>query len=188
VSGSRLRPWKSVRVTVRGADRRTVLEVLPARIAARWSPRHRGRLQEALRDFFGPRGALDALEKEQLFLVQLTGPVGPPVWDHLAELQDQGFLEWASPALRDVESGLRVIATDEIVVRLRDDAGTPAKLRRLVAPLGLQVVQRNEFVASQFMVKVTRLLGLEVLEKAESLAALPEVKFAAPNFLTEAAK
>jgi fervidolysin-like protein len=191
VSGghSRLRPWEGARITVGGADGKAVLEVLPARVALRWEAQEHGRLQEALRALVGSRGKLHTLESERLFLLELEDTsVGPALWKDLAGLQEQGLLDWASPTLRDVDSGLRLIATDEIVVRLRDDAGAQAKLRRLVAPLGLQIVQRNEFVASQFMVKGARLLGLEVLEKADALAALPEVKFAAPNFLTEATK
>lgn len=186
---SRLRPWESARITVGSADGKAVLEILPERVAVRWGAQEQGRVPEALRAFVGPRGKLHRLEKERLFLLELEGQsVGPALWKDLAGLQEQGLLDWASPTLRDVESGLGLIATDEIVVRLRDEVKARATLRRLIGPLELEVVQRNEFVASQFLVKVPRCLGLAAFEKAAALGALPEVKFAAPNFLTEATK
>jgi hypothetical protein len=110
------------------------------------------------------------------------------LWDRLAELQREGLVEWATPLLRDVESGLLRIVTGEIVVRLRGESATLDGVRRMAAPLGLRAAERNEFVENQFVVKMSRFLGLQVVEKAAALAKMPGVEFAAPSFLAEFAK
>lgn len=178
-------PWKRARIRVAAPGHPTVVEVLPRRVAVRWASGQRDRLRDALREISGrDPGALDG---ERLLVLAFDRTPGKPFWEQLARLRDQGLFDWASPTLRDVESGLELVPTDEIVVRV-DEGVTEESLRRLASPRGLSIAAASEFAANQYVVKADRPVGLEVLDHARALAALPGVRFAVPDFLTASAR
>lgn len=94
------------------------------------------------------------------------------------------------PVFKERESGLRLVATDEIVVRLRPRA-RPATLRKLLVQHELILRRRSEFGPGQFIVALPadRPSGSRTLDLANALAEADDVlEFAAPNFLAETRK
>lgn len=102
----------------------------------------------------------------------------------LQQWLDDGILEFVTPVLRDAESQLHQILTDEIAVRFK--SALPLKrLRAMEQKYGVTVARQNEFVPNQFIVKVAQPEGLRTLEVASRLDAADEVEFATPNFISE---
>jgi subtilisin family serine protease len=94
------------------------------------------------------------------------------------------------PVFKERESGLRFVATDEIVVRLRPRS-KPARLRKLLVQHELILRRRSEFGPGQFIVALPadRPSGSRTLDLANALAEADDVlEFAAPNFLAETRK
>ena len=97
---------------------------------------------------------------------------------------DDGIAEFVTPVLRDADSQLYQILTDEITVRF--ESVLPLKrLKAMEQKYGVTVARQNEFVPNQFIVKVAQPEGLRTLEVASQLDAADEVEFAAPNFISE---
>ncbi|MBI3473425.1 MAG: S8 family serine peptidase, partial [Candidatus Solibacter usitatus] len=88
------------------------------------------------------------------------------------------------PVLVEPDSGLRLLATEEITLRLK--AKVTARQRdKLLRSLGLTVVTRNEFHPRQYLVTLQAGGEARTLELANKLAADELVEFAAPNFVSE---
>jgi subtilisin family serine protease len=84
------------------------------------------------------------------------------------------------------DSGLRAVATEEIVVRFAP--GTQAKKRqKLLDGLNLEIVRRGEFVKHQCVAVSTALKsGWQTIDLANALREADDlVEFAAPNFVSE---
>jgi hypothetical protein len=151
-------------------------------IAVRWSPVARERVRRSLARF----GTLRPLASGRVFLLSVD-----PTADRadlaaaLSGLQTQGRIAFATPVLRDPESGLLQVLTDEITVRFCPSGGRPAQLKSFGRTYGVTISRRNPFVPNQFVVKVKDPSGLRTLEIARSLDRDGQVEFAAPNVISE---
>jgi subtilisin family serine protease len=93
------------------------------------------------------------------------------------------------PVFFERDSGLKVVATDQILVRFRPGATGNAR-RRLLESLGLAVVRPSEFdPLRQIVTTVSVRRASRALDLANQLAEADDlVEFAAPNFLAEVTK
>ena len=99
-------------------------------------------------------------------------------------LQDEKLVEFATPVMLDLGSGLRQVLTDEIVVRLKAGHAQQRTLATLKGEHGVTIGRRNEFEPTQYIVKVPDTTGTRTLEVARSLDKRDDVEFAYPNYLT----
>jgi hypothetical protein len=97
---------------------------------------------------------------------------------------DDGTVEFVTPVLRDEESQLQQILSDEITVRFKS-ALTSKQLKGVEEKYGVVVARQNEFVPRQFVVKVAQPTGLRTLDVASQLDAADNVEFATPNFISQ---
>jgi hypothetical protein len=102
----------------------------------------------------------------------------------LKPLLDTNEIEFATTVLRDRESQLAQILTDEIAVRLKGKVSLK-RLKSLEKKFGVKVARQNEFVPNQYILKVPQPSGLRTLEVAKRLDASKETEFATPNFVSE---
>lgn len=130
-------------------------------------------------------GQVNEIKSQQLFIVHLAeGMNEESARQHLKSLLDRGAIEALAPVLRDEESQLLQVLTDEITVRFKPTLAAKAR-KQMAKKYGLTIARKNEFVPNQFIVKVPRSMGLETLTVANELDAADEVEFAAPNFVSE---
>jgi len=107
------------------------------------------------------------------------------VGDSLKSLEQDEEVEFVAPVFRDPESGLRLVATDEITVRFKNDA-PQGEIDRLNQETGAEVVEKNRFVPSQYILRVKK--AQDTLAIANRYQESDLTEFAAPNFVTEAKK
>ena len=93
------------------------------------------------------------------------------------------------PVFFERQSGLKIVATEQILVRFRPKASATAR-RTLLGSLGLTVVRASEFdPRRQIVTSVSVQRASRALDLANQLAEADElVEFAAPNFLAEVTK
>jgi subtilisin family serine protease len=93
------------------------------------------------------------------------------------------------PVFFERESGLKIVATDQILVRFKPRATAGAR-RRLLESLGLVVVRASEFDPTRHIVTTVSVQrASRALDLANQLAEADDVvEFAAPNFLAEVTK
>ncbi len=93
------------------------------------------------------------------------------------------------PVFFERDSGLKIVATEQILVRFRPGATGTAR-RKLLASIGLAVVRASEFDARrQIVAPVSVRRASRALDLANQLAEADDlVEFAAPNFLAEVTK
>jgi hypothetical protein len=155
---------------------------IPTQVAVRYRKGHERKVADAL-------SVLGTLEDQRprriLILHRGQGISSREVDALLAWLRDRGAIEFASAVLRDIESGTRQVLTDEIVVRLKQDAPARQTLETLKSQYGLTACKRNAYEPTQYIVKVSDPSGTNTLDVAQSLCRCKEVEFASPNFLTE---
>jgi hypothetical protein len=156
------------------------LEPAEDTFAIRFDKKARPNIEELLRSL----GFVREVESENLSIVELNDPARQEALGKLRELLDAGEIEFITPVLRDKESQLLQILTDEITVRLKPNV-TLKQLKSAEKKYGFRVARENEFVPNQFILKLTRPAGLHTLEVANELAGMDEVEFAAPNFISE---
>ena len=141
--------------------------------------------KEKVRDALSSLGKVRQLEPQNLFIVQL--PDGSDKEKAIREVQpliDNGLIDAIVPVLRDEESQLLQVLTDEVTVRFK--RALPKKEREQVEKkFGFTIARQNEFVPNQFVVKVPTAKGVDALKIANELDAADEVEFAAPNFVSE---
>ena len=105
---------------------------------------------------------VQALKEHNVLLVKLRrGTTRSKVNQTLSRLRSEGKVEFVTSVLKDTDTGLLRIPTDEIIVRCKPTVSED-RCKQLVAGLGLEVVRRNEFVPNQYV-----------------------VRFAAPNFVSQ---
>jgi hypothetical protein len=181
VPSAHTEPWEAKTFSFRQGGHTTSVTTLPDRVAVKWAPRERQRVERLLSGV----GLTKAVDEAQLFVLELHNPEGrPAAWRRLRELLDQGLIEWASPLVLDATSGLEQIITDEITVRLKPGVSLERWLDS-GSRKGLVLARRNEFVPSQCVLKVGQSFGLEPLVRVTGLDADADVQFATPNFLSE---
>jgi hypothetical protein len=169
------------RIVYQQGKRKVVLEQLDDAVAVRCRAGAEATVCARLRSL----GRVRAVESQQLLIGEL--PDATQRAEALKQLQqwvEEGKVEFVTPVLRDMESQLNQILTDEITVRLKSEV-SPERLRRLGEKYGVTVVRQNEFVPNQFIVKVAEPSGMHTLEVASQLDAADEVLFASPNFISE---
>ncbi len=100
----------------------------------------------------------------------------------LSTLAADEDIEFIAPVYRDPQSGLRLVATDEITVRFKPGI-TPETIATFNAEQGITNVQQNRFVANQYILKVSN--PADVLTIANRYQASELTEFAEPNFVSE---
>jgi hypothetical protein len=130
-------------------------------------------------------GRVREVAPQQLLVVELAASSAEAdLRRRLEPMVDKGVVESILPVLRDKESGLLQVLTDEITVRFKPELDLK-KRRALEKKFGLTSARRNEFVPNQYVVKTRGSRGLDTLHLANELDADDEVEFAAPNFVSE---
>ena len=170
------------RASYRSAARRVFVEPLANTIAVRYREGARDEIDKMLR----PLGRVRSLDNQRLLIVESPGAqMRSAAMKRVLASVSQGNLEFATPVLRDPDSRLHQILTDEITVRFKKPAVPKSQLRSLEQKFGVKVARRNEFVLNQFTVKLDRPKGLDTLRMASKWDAEDEIEFASPNFLSE---
>ena len=179
-----MRSKKSARHFYRQGKTKVYLKRVDDMLAVRYNKRAKAQVRKTL----GSLGQVDELreiESQQLFIAHfLEGTKEETVLEQLQPLIDKGAIESVAPVLRDEESQMLQVLTNEITVRFKP--ALAAKERKQVEKkYGVTIARKNEFVPNQYVVKVPRTQGLETLNLANELDAADEVEFAAPNFVSE---
>jgi hypothetical protein len=172
---------RSSRIVVQQEGKKqTHVEELPDALAVRYTSPEGAAHVCAL---VGRLGKLRVLPAHRLIILELPDACSRlEAMRRLEQCQDEGHLEFVTPLLRDPDSHLHQILTDEITVRLTAAHNPPAHLEK---KYGVTIARQNEFVPNQFIVKVPEARGLKTLEVAKKLEAAEDVEFAAPNFISE---
>lgn len=144
-----------------------------------------GKSKEKVRAALAELGPVKEVEAQKLFILELPSQKErQAALQQLQPLIDRGLIESVVPVMRDKESQLLQVLTDEITVRFKRPL--PKKEREQVEKkFGFTIARQNEFVPNQFIVKVSTSAGVDPLQVANELDAADEVEFAAPNFVSE---
>lgn len=132
-------------------------------------------------------GQVEPFEPMHLLIAHPAEGTSASDWARvLAEVEQHASVVYVTPVLQDRKTGGRQILTDEITVRLR--AGAPARrvLGEMARAEDLSVARRNEFVPTQYTLKVARASGMRTLDVARRLEQRDDVEFAAPNYVVDA--
>lgn len=170
------------RASYRSAARRVFVEPLDNTIAVRYREGSRDEINKMLRSL----GPVRSLDSQRLLIVE-----SPKVQAQAAAVKrviksiGEAGLEFATPLLRDPDTNLKQVLTDEITVRFKKPAVAKRQLRSLEQRFGVKVARQNEFVPNQFTIKLDRPKGLDTLRVASKLDAEEEIEFASPNFLSD---
>jgi len=169
------------RVFYRQGARKIYVEPLQNVLALRYREDAEREVGRALRSL----GQVEMMGPQRLAIVEFSDEAQREAASkQLQRWLEAGLVEFVTPVLRDAESDLRQILTDEIAVRFK--SALPAeRLRAVEHKYGVTVARQNEFVPNQFIVKVAQPAGLHTLEVASQLDAANEVEFATPNFISE---
>ena len=100
----------------------------------------------------------------------------------LSTLAADDDIEFIAPVYRDPQSGLRLVATDEITARFKPDI-TPEAIAAFNTEQGIVEAQQNRFVANQYTLKVSN--PDDVLAIANRYQTSELTEFAEPNFVSE---
>jgi subtilisin-like proprotein convertase family protein/subtilisin family serine protease len=136
-------------------------------------------------------GFADAEERKEMpkhRLVIVTLPHTRRLGDVRASLENlerDEQVEFVVPVYREPESGLRMIATDEITVRFKSSA-SQAEIDQFNRENGTEVVKKNRFVPSQYILRVKN--AQDTLAIANKYQESDLTEFAAPNFVSEVKK
>jgi hypothetical protein len=144
-------------------------------------PSSAGKVRSTLAAF----GTIEPYEPAHLLILHAGTDVSPAeVLGVLEKLRNEGLVEYSTSVLHDRATGTRQILTDEITVRLKPEAqkGALDEMRRAE---GVSVARRNEFVPTQYTLKVPRTSGTRTLDVANRLQERDDVEFAAPNYIVD---
>lgn len=165
-----------------GGRRPATPQPLAGQLAVRVTPKATKRVHAALSTL----GHVEPYDPAGLLILHKAPKVaGAAVNSVLESLLDQGLVQYVTPVLRAPRSGLRLIPTDEITVRFRPEAPVQGTLTEMRRTEGVSVARRNEFVPSQYILKVPRPSGKRTLDIARRLDARDDVEFAAPNYISD---
>ncbi len=171
----------NIRRAYRQGARKIEVESLDDVWAVRFAESAKASVQQVLRKF----GEVREIATQRLFVVELAKSAQQDELSAaLTSLLDRGDVEFFKPVLRDPESRLQQILTDEISVRFKK-VPSAKDLKAVEKKYGVIVERRNEFVPSQFIVKTSRSIEEDTLEVASRMDEAEEVEFAAPNFISE---
>jgi subtilisin-like proprotein convertase family protein/subtilisin family serine protease len=125
------------------------------------------------------------MPRERLVLMTLPPGQTRSSRPTLANLDTDDDVELIAPVYRDVKSGLRLIATDEITVRFRQEA-SQAEITHLNQELGAEILEPNRFAPHQYRLQVAD--PEATLWVANQYQESPLTEFAEPNFVAEMKK
>jgi hypothetical protein len=155
-------------------------DILKDQIAVRYCPGQDRKVREALEQI----GSVEEQLSSQIFILHRSPHVSAStVATAIETLKKASQVAFATPVLRDPESGTRQVLTDEITLRLKPGSAIRA-LKALTAEHGVIVGKRNEFEPTQYIVKVPDTTGTRTLDVARSLDKRDDVEYAYPNYLT----
>ena len=161
---------------------RSTLETMPNQVAVRYRAGQEKKVHERL----AALGSIEDQPLSRILILHRNPSVTRRAVDAALEaLEQEKLVEFATPVLRDSESGTRQVLTDEIVLRLKSGTAQQRTLARLKDTHGLEIGRRNEFEPAQYIVKVKQASGTHTLDVARSLDKRADVEFASPNFLTD---
>ncbi|MGK7895853.1 MAG: S8 family serine peptidase [Xenococcus sp. (in: cyanobacteria)] len=103
----------------------------------------------------------------------------------LTSLEEDNDVEFITSVYREPESGLRLIATDEITVRFKSDTSQEA-VAKLNEENRVEIAKKNRFVPNQYLLRVKN--PQETLNLANKYQESDLTEFAAPNFVSEVKK
>ena len=101
------------------------------------------------------------------------------------KLQTEKDVESVTPVFRESQSGLRLVATDEMTVRFKDGVSRQ-DIDAFNKSNGVELIKENRFVKNQFLLRVKP--PGETLKVANLYQESDLTEFAEPNFITEARK
>jgi S-adenosylmethionine:tRNA-ribosyltransferase-isomerase (queuine synthetase) len=161
---------------------RSTPKTIPGQVAVRYRAGQAGKVHERLAAF----GDIEDQPLSRILILHRSPSVTRrEVETALEKLEQEKLVEFATPVMRDSQSGTRQVLTDEIVVRLKSGAALQSTLAALKDTHGLKIGRRNEFEPAQYIVKVKQASGTHTLDVARSLDERADVEFASPNFLTD---
>ena len=100
----------------------------------------------------------------------------------LESLERDEDVEFITSVYREPQSGLRLIATDEITVRFKSDTSQEA-IAELNEDNGVEIAKKNRFVPNQYLLRVKN--PQETLNLANKYQESDLTEFAEPNFVSE---
>ncbi len=159
------------------------------RFPGKAGPEEARRAERAMRSTTARAAAVPPVQQFHRFvLLHDTGAAAAPVGTIVNALPRRAAtrVERTLPVFIERRSGLRLVGTEEVVVRFKRTA--PAATRRkLLDGLGLAVTKTSEFDPSAHVVVPTELRrAARALDLANQLAEADDVvAYAAPNFLAE---
>jgi len=178
----RPRPARSRSAPRAGERRPAPPRSLPGQLAVRVAPKATKRVQAAL----SALGNVEPYDPAGMLILHKASKIADAAVNSVvASLLHQGLIQYVTPVLRDPRSGLRLIPTDEITVRFRPEVPVQGTLSDMRRTEGVSVARRNEFVPSQYVLRVPRTSGKRTLDIARRLDARHDVEFAAPNYISE---
>jgi hypothetical protein len=155
-------------------------DIVKDQIAIRYCPGQDRKVREALERV----GRVEEQPSSQIFILHRNPNVSASkVATAIETLKKASKIAFATPVLRDRDSGTRQVLTDEIALRLKPGSASRA-LKALKAEHGVIVGKRSEFDPTQYIVKVPDTTGTRTLDVARSLDKRDDVEFACPNYLT----
>jgi hypothetical protein len=158
-----------------------VVEHEPHTLAVRYSPKGKETVMKGL----SALGEVRLVEPQRLLVVRFPQAARQEAAQaQLLEWQEEGLIEFVTPVLRDQESQLAQIVTDEITVRFKPNLA-PEKREDLERKYNVTAARQNEFIPNQYVVKVAGTEGLKTLKVASQLDSEAEVEFAVPNFISQ---
>jgi len=154
---------------------------LAGQLALRVAPRAGKRVHAALQAL----GSVEPYAPARMLILHKGAKVSDATVKSVVQgLLRDGLVQDVTPVLRDPRSGLRLIPTDEITVRFRPETPLQGTLTDVRRAEGVSVARRNEFVPSQYVLRVPQPSGKRTLDIARRLEARADVEFAAPNYIS----
>jgi hypothetical protein len=157
------------------------IEPMKNRFAVRYREGNQPRIARGLAKL----GQVQEVKPQRLLLVEFADQAhSEAAQQQLQHWTDDGSIEFATPMLRDPASDSARILTDEITVRFKS-ALPEQRLKQFARKYGVTIARQNEFVPTQYIVKVDKPEGLQTLDIAHQLDESDDVEFATPNFISE---
>ncbi len=103
----------------------------------------------------------------------------------MKSLEDDSDVEFITSVYREAESGLRMVATDEITVRFKRDA-SKEDIENFNNENDVEIIEKNRFVPNQYLLRVKS--PKETLTLANKYQESDLTEFAEPNFISEVKK
>jgi hypothetical protein len=150
-----------------------------------WSVRYNQADKASVQRVLKAYGQTSDLANQQTMVVELSNPAqSEELQNKLQQLSEEGAVAAVAPVLRDPDSQMNQIVTDEISVRFTQ-VPSAQQLKNVEREYGVTVARQNEFVPNQFILKTEQPNGLDTLEIASKLDKADGVEFATPNFISE---